>query len=98
MHRPSSNWSEVDSYEIKAEANSSSKYKTKANPPAIKETSPGQRRSSAGYLGYALFQDLLVDIKETGSILILFDGARGGKRTLSRLCETLQVRESHSTY
>lgn len=51
-----------------------------------------------GYLGNALFQDLLVDIKEPGSVVVLFDGARGGKRTFSRLCETLQVKESRSTH
>lgn len=32
----------------------------------------------AGYLGNALFQDLLVDVKETSCKGVPFDGARGG--------------------
>lgn len=31
-----------------------------------------------GYLGNALFQDLLVDVKETSSKGVPFDGAGGG--------------------
>lgn len=47
------------------------------------------------YLGNALFQDLLVDIKETSSKGVPFDGAGGGNRTFSSLHGILKVKEFH---
>lgn len=44
------------------------------------------------YLGNALFQDLLVDVKETSSKVVPFDSAEGGNRTFSRLDVTLKVK------
>lgn len=44
------------------------------------------------YLGNALFQDLLVDVKEMSSEVVPFDGAGGGKRAFSRLFGSLKVR------
>lgn len=42
-----------------------------------------------GYLGNALFQDLLVDVKETSGKVVPLDGAGGGNRAFSRLYGTL---------
>lgn len=45
-----------------------------------------------GYLGNALFQDLLVDVKETSGEVVPLDGAGGGNRAFSRLYGTLKVK------
>lgn len=63
----------------------------------------GRVRSQTGgvenvYLGNALFQDLLVDIKETSSKGVPFDGAGGGNRIFSSLHGILKVKEFHPVH
>lgn len=53
-----------------------------------------QTKARSGYLGNALFQDLLVDVKETGSEVVLFDSAREGK-TIFQATQDPAGNESH---
>lgn len=74
--RPNREQSKVDSYEKRLRP-ILSRRKQKQNSRDRRDKV--QTKARSGYLGNALFQDLLVDVKETGSEVVLLDSAREGK-------------------